>query len=55
MQFLQTENWVSTSLPWLVEVTGPLRALLQVLLAGTSRSERVPNNPVIRDEDWITE
>lgn len=45
-------NWLPTSLPRLVEVIGPLLALLEVLSAETSRTKIVTKNRAINDEEW---
>lgn len=36
-------------------VVGPLRKLLEELLAGTKCTKRVENNRILREEDWTME
>lgn len=48
---LRAVNCMQVSLPALVSVIGPLRALLDELMAGTRRTKRVASNRVICEED----
>ena len=55
MQFLQTVNWLRTSLPRMAEVAYPLRVSLEEHLAGAKRrTKRVASNQVISAGDWTS-
>ena len=53
MQFLQTLNWLRTSLPRLAEVVEPLRVLLEEHVGGIQRRvERVVSKQPIAEDTW---
>ena len=53
MQFLQTMNWLRTSLPRMAEVVAPLRLFLEELMAGAARrTKRVAKNRAIPPAAW---
>ena len=53
MQFLQSMNWLRTSLPRMAEVVAPLRLFLEELMAGAARrTKRLAKNRAIPPAVW---
>ena len=55
MQFLQAINWMRTSLPELVELEAPLRALLEECLCNTRCTKRVAARRAVGSNEWTDE
>ena len=55
MQFLQAINWIRTSLPELVELEAPLRALLEECLCNTRCTKRVAARRAVGSNEWTDE